>query len=698
MTSIKLNGDDITKKREEIKNYFLETFSLFEKIFDYLKDDSVFYKQSEKTRHAMIFYYGHTAVFYINKLILAKVIDKRINEKFESLFAVGVDEMEWDDLDYSKIKWPKVSEVREYRKKVKEVVLDVIDHLNFSLPITWDSPMWAILMGIEHERIHIETSLVLHRQMPIEFVKDIKDFRYYFSDECKDLETKMVKIPKTKVKLGKSFEDDTYYGWDNEYGEFEVELDEFYVANHLVTNEEFMEFVKDGGYENKEFWDEEGWEFITKNSIKHPPFWVKTDNGFLYRYMAQITPMPKNFPVEVSNLEAMAYVRYRSKKDKKDYTLMSEAEYIAMWEYCNLGEVITKEKANHDFKFASSTPASMHAFETKSGDVIYDVVGNVWQHSKTPIRAFKGFKTHPLYDDFTTPTLDEKHNLILGSSWASSGNLILKHSRYAFRRHFYQHAGFRLAISNNKDKTNYYEQDEVISEYLEFHYSNNKPFGVENFLKNCVNEVIKYTANKNVALDIGCAVGRASFELARYFNKVVGIDFSARFIQEGVKLKNEGKISWNKKIEGDIKEQKSITLKELGLDDIKEKVEFWQGDACNLKPFLKGYDLVLALNLIDRLYNPKLFLEDIKGRINKGGILAISSPYTWQEVSTPKENWLGGYYKDNKPVYTIDTLKDILKESFELIQTKDIEFVIPESKRKHQHTISHLTIWRKISI
>jgi len=50
---------------------------------------------------------------------------------------------------------------------------------------------------------------------------------------------------------------------------------------------------------------------------------------------------------------------------------------------------------------------------------------------------FKGFEVHPIYDDFTMPTFDDKHNLFKGGSWISTGNLAIPHSRYAFRRHFF---------------------------------------------------------------------------------------------------------------------------------------------------------------------------------------------------------------------------------------------------------------------
>lgn len=58
---------------------------------------------------------------------------------------------------------------------------------------------------------------------------------------------------------------------------------------------------------------------------------------------------------------------------------------------------------------------------------------------------------HPIYDDFTMPTFDDKHNLIKGGSWISTGNLAIPQSRYAFRRHFFQHAGFRPVLPVNQE-------------------------------------------------------------------------------------------------------------------------------------------------------------------------------------------------------------------------------------------------------
>ncbi len=688
---VTLDGTNIDLKREEIKKYFHNTYNIFEKVFEVLKNDDVFYKQSEITRHPMIFYFGHTATFFINKLILMQIIKKRINPNFESIFAIGVDEMEWDDTQSSNYAWPKVEDVREYRNKVRIVVDKLIDTLPLSLPITKQSPMWIILMGIEHERIHIETSLVLHRQMPLEFIKDDPYFNIAKSSN-NDIQNKMVTIPSTHIKLGV---DDTHnlYSWDNEYGHYEEDVKEFQVSKYLVSNKEFMEFVKNDGYKKKEFWSDEGKNFLELTNAKHPTFWVKQNDTYKYRTLTKLIEMPLNFPVDVNALEAEAFCNYKSKKDARKYTLPSEVEYKAMCQYVKLEDILhfPLKKANQNLINFSSCDIDKHSFNG-----IYDVIGNVWQWSRTPIFAFEGFEPHIAYDDFSTPTFDNKHALILGSSWASSGNLIMNDSRYAFRRHFFQNAGFRYVITDNKDNNmDIYESDALVSQYCEFQYGDTH-FGVKNFAIECAKIAKKFTTNTKKALDLGCATGRATFELAKTFDEVEGIDFSVRFVQVGTKLKEDGVVTFQNPDEGELFTNKKVTIEELGYENLKDKVSFWQGDACNLKANFHSYDMILATNLIDRLYQPRLFLDTIDQRLNDDGILILTSPYTWQENSTKKEFWLGGYKDENgNDIHTIDTLKTILNNKFELLHIQDLEFVIKETKRKYQHTISQVSVWRK---
>jgi 5-histidylcysteine sulfoxide synthase len=578
-----LDGKSVLEKRLELKEYFLNTYTLYEKIFDVLKDDDVFYKKSEATRHPMIFYFGHTATFFINKLINMGIIDKRVNPNFESIFAVGVDEMSWDDVDSNNYRWPKVDEVRAYRDEVKSLVLKLIDELPLSLPISWDSEMWIILMGIEHERIHIETSLVLHRQMPLEFVKDVKEFNIS-KDSDKTLKNELVTIPTCQVILGKN-SDDKYYGWDNEYGELKEDVEEFKCSKYLVSNGEYMEFVLFGGYEKKEFWSKEGLEFLKRSNTKYPPFWILEDGEFFYRTLSSKIKMPKNFPVDVNALEAEAFCNYKSKKDGVIYQLPSEAEYEAICRHVGVDDLVKDDRANLDLTYFSSCSVDKYQFKG-----IFDVVGNVWQWSKTAIYPFDGFRVHEAYDDFTVPTYDDKHALILGSSWASSGNLIMKKSRYAFRRHFYQNAGFRYVVSNPDAKSEKKElniQEDVLKNYRLQHETD--------FTTRVVEIVLRVADKKQKALDLACGVGVGSISLAQEFESVDGVDYSTRFIKEALKTPNE-------------------------------KVEFYQGDPRNLKPNFCFYDLVLFTNLRERFIEVDEFLSDVKSRLNPDAVLILVMP------------------------------------------------------------------------
>ena len=570
------NGDGVEEKRKEILEYFNTTFTHFELLFETFIDDSVFYEQPEPLRHKLIFYFGHTATFFINKLILGKYIENRINPEFESIFAIGVDEMSWDDLNDKNYAWPSVDDTRKYRDQVRELVSDLIKNIKFTLPITWDSPMWAVLMGIEHERIHIETSSVLHRQLDQRFVKEHKEFNI-----CNEYST--TKFPKNelldvngaKVTLGKKLDSD-FYGWDNEYGFYEEYIEDFKASKYLVSNGEFKEFVDEGGYENKAYWSDEGnnWREYTK--AKHPTFWIKDDGGFRYKTLSSIIDLPLDWPVDVNFLEAEAFCRYKSEKSGLDISLPSEAQYNRLREFCDIANEPEKGSANINFEFFSSSCA-VDRFKHKD---FYDVVGNVWQWTTTPIDGFEGFKIHPLYDDFSVPTFDTRHNIIKGGSWASSGNEVLGDSRYAFRRHFFQHAGFRYVQSSQK-------QNLEIDDVIEFKVKD-IDFNID------IERILKDVKQTKKALHIGCEDSKKiTDELSKAFDEVIGIDFTARNIQVAESIND------------------------------KENVKFWQGDACNLKPHFKDFDLIIATNKKEQLYNYKKFLNDINDRLSSEGVLEL---------------------------------------------------------------------------
>lgn len=698
-----LAGNDIESKRGELLQYFHASFDRYESLFELLTCDEAYYKKPISLRHPLIFYLGHTATFFINKLLLVGLIDKRIDPRLESMFAVGVDEMSWDDLDDTRYDWPTVGEVRAYRSKVREVVDRVIRHTPFSLPIGWNDPFWVVLMGIEHEHIHLETSSVLIRQHALHYVKQHPAWQ-----PCRTTGTapanSLVNIPAGRVVLGRSI-NEPIYGWDNEYGHHEADVPAFETARYLVSNSEFLEFVNAGGYNNPNYWDEEGASWKQFTQATHPTFWVHApheEKGWALRLLAEEAPMPWDWPVETNYHESRAFCCWKAEQTSLPVRLPTEDEWNRIYNHAQLTDVPhnARAKANlHLDHWASSCPVNQFAH----GD-LFDVVGNVWQWCETPTYPFDGFDVHPIYDDFTSPTFDNRHNIIKGGSWISCGNESRYASRYAFRKHFFQHAGFRYVITNTPaiNPLSTYENDALVSQYVEFHYGD-PTFGVPNFAKAMADLALDAhqrhgNGMQGKALDLGCATGRSSFELARVFNKVIGIDFSTLLIQVGARLKETGTIRYTLPDEGELLSYYERRLDNLNLAHTAERVEFWQGDACNLKNIHTGFDLVLAANLIDRLYSPRRFLVDIANRINAGGLLVLASPYTWLEEYTKREEWIGGFKKDGESYSTLDGLKEILGEQFTLVEgPQAVPFVIRETRRKHQHTLSELTVWKRNS-
>ena len=79
-----------------------------------------------------------------------------------------------------------------------------------------------------------------------------------------------------------------------------------------------------------------------------------------------------------------------------------------------------------------------------------------------------------------------------------------------------------------------------------------------------------------------------------------------------------------------------------------------------------------------------------------GGILLLSSPYTWLEEHTARDEWLGGFKQADREVTTLEGISEILKAHFELVtQPQDVPFVIRETARKYQHSLSQVSIWRR---
>ena len=232
---------------------------------------------------------------------------------------------------------------------------------------------------------------------------------------------------------------------------------------------------------------------------------------------------------------------------------------------------------------------------------------------------------------------------------------------------------------------NIYESDKLLAEYLLFHYGSAEEilpyeFGPRTALEypaRCVSECVTASGR---ALDLGCAVGRSAFELARTCDDVIGIDFSRRFIDAADALKS-GELAYERADEGGLSTS-LIARVPAGID--RARVAFEVGDAMSLRADLGTFDVVLMANLIDRLREPQRCLARLPSLVNPGGQLVITSPYTWLEDFTPRANWL---------CPTLDGLRVALAPHFDLGRTRDLPFLIREHARKFQWSVAQATVW-----
>jgi 5-histidylcysteine sulfoxide synthase/putative 4-mercaptohistidine N1-methyltranferase len=723
--------------RQQVLDYFNNTWTLTELLFSCLNGEEPFYRPPyHGLRHPLIFYYVHPCALYINKLRLAGLIDRPLNPFFESLFETGVDEMSWDDMSKNTIEWPTVDEAQDYRRKVYTIVASLISsHPELGdahALVRQEHPLWALFMGFEHERIHLETSSVLIRELPVNLVVRPSHWMLLAPQRAEKTAPQegvdypvnsFITVPASHVTLGKPHDWPTF-GWDNEYGKRSVNLSEFEAARYLASNGEYWQFVREGGYHDKTYWSEEGWRWRCYRNVKWPTFWVPDGPSGSHQYKLrtcfEIIPMPWDWPAVVNYHEASAYCCWKGAKDGKSYRLLSEAQHYALrqlveFESANRKELIVPPPFNINLRHSSESPVNLAGTTGDTG--LCDLFGNVWQWAEDHFNPLEGARVHKYYDDFSTPCYDGKHQMILGGSFISTGDEATPWERFHFRPHFFQHAGFRMvhipdgsdgcAALLSESATDAYESEDYLSQYMTLHYGAPElqmpfdfgPGQAASFPQRCADLVSQWcdslSIKKERALDIGCAVGGASFRLAETFESVTGVDLSERFIASAREMKEKKELSFKCKQEGDI----YTTHKASVPASACERVEFRQADACALPAEYLDFDAVLIANLLCRLPSPGACLGRLageRGLVRPGGLLVIASPYTWSEAFSPRDVWLGGYIDENGREHLSENgLKQFLSGDFKLVHQGDLPLVLREHYRKYQYIVSQVLVFQR---
>lgn len=265
---------------------------------------------------------------------------------------------------------------------------------------------------------------------------------------------------------------------------------------------------------------------------------------------------------------------------------------------------------------------------------------------------------------------------------------------------------------------NVYETDELVNQYLGLHYqSSGATEGVPAMISHAAAPqhallfpqrvarllaALKPARTNGRALDVGCAVGGSSFELAALgFDEVVGFDFSRAFVDMAERMKQGETIRFRVPVEADLS-QEVVAAHEPNVDaEVRARVSFHVGDACTLREdaaSLGSFDGVIMANLLCRLPDPMACLDGLGDIVNPGGVVLLVTPWSWLEQYTDRSNWLGGYVDPatEAPVSSKDVLRaEMEKRGFAKVHEEQMPLVIREHQRKYQYIVSEATGWRK---
>lgn len=210
------------------------------------------------------------------------------------------------------------------------------------------------------------------------------------------------------------------------------------------------------------------------------------------------------------------------------------------------------------------------------------------------------------------------------------------------------------------------ECDTLLSTYLQSHYDGSAAYW--NSLRECLDTPL------NFSLDMGCATGAYTFELASHSKLAVGMDLNFRLVSAAARIQREQSIRFLRK-----RSCRHAEVTEYDFD-LPTNVLFMVADVLE-PPFLAGiFDFVSGLNLLDNVRFPLIMIGQMDALLKSGGSILLTSPFAWNSELSESVEWL-----ENEEV-----LKSVIVgESFPQMELdyriireiEHLEWVLPQDDR-----------------
>jgi len=396
-------------------------------------------------RQPFVFYLGHLPAFGCNQLLRGVLGEPGVRADFELLFERGIDPLDAADVP-AEPPWPPLAEIVAYRDEVRRRLLDAAPRVSARARQDELAAGGAIYhVVLEHELMHHETLLYMLAErrwdaLPAGVEPPVTGA---------GVPGLPVTVPGGQTEIG-GHRDRQPFGWDNEFPAQRVEVDDFRIDSHPVTNARLLRFVRAGGYREEAHWTPADRAWRDAAQLELPHRWRAEGDEYFVRTPFGELPFAavEGWPAQLSQAEAAAFASWAGGRLPTEAELQHAAygtpDGSPREQPWGSGRP-TARRCNAGFVHWSPVPVgSTPAGESAFG--VHELVGNGWEHTSTVFAPLPGFEAWVrTYPGYSADFFDGEHNVVFGASWATDLRFLRRSFRNWYQRHYpYVFSKFRV--------------------------------------------------------------------------------------------------------------------------------------------------------------------------------------------------------------------------------------------------------------
>ncbi|MFK7816051.1 MAG: selenoneine synthase SenA [Gammaproteobacteria bacterium] len=389
---------------------------------------------------------AHAAYFHETWVLRHLGGQSAVNDKADELFdSINISHEErWD------LPLPSLVNTFEYMDNVLQQELVLLNNIELN-----NYAKYFYLLALFHEDMHNEAFICTRQTLSYPKPNFVGSNQSPSSQNSSSGHiNEDIQVPGGSFLLGAERKDEFIF--DNEKWAHSVNLSPFKIAKYAVTNEQYLEFVEDCGYQKEQYWCDESWAWCKKESLEHPVYWKKDSDGEWYvKMFDQYYPIELNHAViHVSWYEVKAFCEWSARRlpteSEWEFAATCNPNVIHNNQYqkdaCGSNNDMNNLYANLDCLNLGTTGVSAYP----KGDSVFgcrQMFGNVWEWTESTFKPYPGFSPG-WYSEYSRP-LFNKAKVLRGGAWTTRSRML----RGTLRNYYGPHrndvfAGFRTCAIN----------------------------------------------------------------------------------------------------------------------------------------------------------------------------------------------------------------------------------------------------------